>query len=475
MKNSRFLLRVALLCSFFGALEASALEKIDFDAILRSENVEIKSLYERKEALKNSKEEAELLYGWQLIGEISNRNDRSPSQDPGFIYESRNNLNSQIGLQKNFSFGLQTSLLLNATQAAIKGQQLGTGTINSTQWTTQPSFELKLPLLSGAWGKKIQAEYRALVLRKSIEYLSSEIEYENKTNAAKVFFWSSVLQKGLVDSKKQTYERIASLYKIISKKRAQNLEGTSNFLQAKSAIEQTELDLKESELSLNQFERLLKLAINKSYDFSFQKYDFKKFGKAKKADFINKITANEKILILSEDLQNTLTVSTTEDYRPKLDLFASYAFNGVESEWSDSLSEVAKNKQPTTVIGLRWAVLLDQKLVRRAQDRQAALANISKAKMSYYETEQKEALIDNIVIQQNQLVDMLSLNLRLVQTQKDKLENERSLLNQGRSTIYQVLQFELDLARADSMKFRSALELEKIQQQLEQYRYSIHE
>ena len=39
----------------------------------------------------------------------------------------------------------------------------------------------------------------------------------------------------------------------------------------------------------------------------------------------------------------------------------------------------------------------------------------------------------------------------------------------------QVLQFELDLARADSMKFRSALELEKIQQQLEQYRYSIHE
>jgi outer membrane protein TolC len=291
-------------------------------------------------------------------------------------------LNSQIGLQKNFSFGLQTSLLLNATQAAIKGQQLGTGTINSTQWATQPSFELKLPLLSGAWGKKIQAEYRALVLRKSIEYLSSEVEYENKTNAAKVFFWSSVLQKGLVDSKKQTYERIASLYKIISKKRAQNLEGTSNFLQAKSAIEQTELDLKESELSLNQFERLLKLAINKSYDFSFQKYDFKKFGKAKKSDFFNKITSNEKILILSEDLQNTLTVSTTEDYRPKLDLFASYAFNGVESEWSDSLSEVAKNKQPTTFIGLKWAVPLDQNLVRRAQDRQAALANISKAKMS---------------------------------------------------------------------------------------------
>jgi hypothetical protein len=95
--------------------------------------------------------------------------------------------------------------------------------------------------------------------------------------------------------------------------------------------------------------------------------------------------------------------------------------------------------------------------------------------MSYYEAEQKEALIDNIVMQQNQLVDMLSLNLRLVQTQKDKLDNERSLLNQGRSTIYQVLQFELDLARADSMKFRSALELEKIQQQLEQYRYSIHE
>jgi hypothetical protein len=72
-------------------------------------------------------------------------------------------------------------------------------------------------------------------------------------------------------------------------------------------------------------------------------------------------------------------------------------------------------------------------------------------------------------------VELLAMNIVLEKTQKDKITNERKLLDQGRSSIYQVLQFELDLARAQAGKFSLALELEKIKQQLSLNKYVTYE
>ncbi len=476
MKISRYwFLSVLLLFGFlFPAISYSFTES-DFETLVRTENAELNALYERKQVLQSSEEEAELVYGWQAFGGLSKTLDKRSPIDPSFSYDSIDVTNAQLGLQKQFSFGLESKLSLKSTQTEINNGSAGGATFNYDEWETQPFLDLKLPLLAGGFGRKIKAGYQLEVSRKKLNALEAETAYDNKMNEAKTLLWSTVLQKELLESQTETLSRIQKIYDIVRRKAAQNLEASSNFLQTRSALESTDLDLKNAQLRYSQFERLLKLVLKKVTTVQVPTYDFKKFKKVELQNYSGKLTAQEKIISLSEDLQNQSAVLATEASRSRLDLIASFALSGRDPEWNESLTQAQKGRYPTQFIGIEWVVPLDQGITGRALNRQLVLSKTSQAKKAYYQTEQKEATLQDLVSQHNQMVDMLELNLKLEKTQFEKLKNERQLLNQGRSSIYQVLQFELDLARAQAGKFSLALELEKSSQQLAQYRYTAYE
>ncbi len=452
-----------------------SLTENDFENLVRSENAELKALYENKEALRSSEEEAELIYGWQLIGGVNSRIDKRPSTNTNFTFDSLNTFGAQVGLQKQFGFGLEGKLVLNSTQTEIVNGNFGTGPFNTTLWETQPMLDLRLPLLSGGFGRKIRADYQLLVVRQRLQALEAEKSYDFKMNEAKTLLWSTVLQKELVAAQTETLERIEKIYNIVQKKASQNLEASSNFLLTRSALESTDLDLRSAQMRYAQLERLLKLVLKKVSGVQVPTYDFKKFQKVDLTSLSGKVTAQEKMISLSEDFENQSTILASEGNRSRLDLIASTSLSGQDPDWNESAKRAQKGRYPTHFIGLQWVVPLDQGITSRALERQAVLSRTSAAKKVYYQTEQKEAMLQDLVAQHNQMVEMLALNLKLEKTQAEKLKNERQLLNQGRSSIYQVLQFELDLARARAGKFSLALELEKSNQQLAQYRYNSYE
>ncbi len=447
----------------------------DFETLVRTDNAELNALYERKQALRSSEEEAELIYGWQAFGGLGKTHDKRSPIDPSFSYDSIDVTNAQLGLQKQFSFGLESKLSLKSVQTEINNGRAGGATFNYDEWETQPILDLKLPLLGGGFGRKIKADYQLEVSRKKISALEAETAYDNKLNDAKTLLWSTVLQKELLASQTETLNRIQKIYDIVRRKAAQNLEASSNFLQTRSALELADLDLKNAQLRYSKFERLLQLVLKKITTLQVPTYDFKKFKKVELQNYKSKLTAQEKIISLSEDLENQSAIVTTEVSRSRLDLIASFALSGRDPEWNESLTRAQKSRYPTQFVGIEWVVPLDQGITGRSLERQSVLARTSQAKKAYYQTEQREAALQDLVSQYNQMVDMLELNLKLEKTQFEKLKNERQLLNQGRSSIYQVLQFELDLARAQAGKFSLALELEKSQQQLSQYRYTTYE
>lgn len=452
-----------------------ALTENDFENLVRTENAELKALYERKEALRTSDEEAELVYGLQVIGGLNKRIDKRLSNNPSFTYDSLETVGAQLGLQKQFSFGLESKLSLNSTRTEITNGNAGGGIFDSKFWETQPILDLKFPLLAGRFGRIIKADYQLNMNQKRREALEAETAYDDKMNEAKTLLWSTILQKELLAAQVETLNRIEKIYDIVRNKAAQSLEASSNFLQTRSALESADLDLKNVQLRYAQLERLLKLVINKVSDVQIPNYDFKKFQKIDLVYFNGKVTAQEKIISLSEDVQNQSTILASETYRSRLDLVASLALSGQDQDWNESVYEVQKGRYPTNFIGIQWVIPLDQGITGRALDRQSVLFRTSLAKKKYYQTEQREAILQDLVSRYNQMVDMLALNLKLEKTQAEKLKKERQLLNQGRSSIYQVLQFELDLARAQAGKFALAIELEKSQQQLSQYRYNSYE
>lgn len=474
-KGFSWTLPVFLLCVLFQPSASLALTENDFENYVRRENAELKALFERKEALLSNQEEAELVYGWQVVGSASKRLDKRQSIDPSFTYDSMETNAASLGLQKQFSFGLESKLLVNSTQTNINNGVAGTNTFNSSVWETQPVLELKMPLLSGGFGRKVRADYQLELIRRRLQALEAEAAYDSKMNEAKTLLWSTVLQRELLAAQGETLNRIEKIYKIVQKKTAQNLEASSNFLQTRSALEAADLELKNAMLRYTQLERLLKVVLKNVPQVQIPVYDFKKFKKVDLEKLNGKVTAQEKIRSLSEDVVNQSSVVARETSRSRLDLIASVALSGQDPEWEESFERAQKGTYPTQYIGLHWVVPLDQGITDRAIRRQAVLSKTSLAKKAYYETEQKEAELQDLVSQFNQMVDMLELNLKLEKTQAEKLRNERQLLNQGRSSIYQVLQFELDLGRAQAGKFALAINLEKSFQQLSLYRYNSYE
>ena len=452
-----------------------AFTESDFENLVRTENAELKALYESKEALKDNNEEAELVFGWQVVGGVNKRIDKRRTMDPNFTYDSIETFGAQVGLQKQFSFGLESKLLLNSTQTSISNGNFGAGTFNSKIWETQPILDLKFPLLAGGFGRKVKADYQLEIARKRLEALEAEIAFDNRMNEAKTLLWSTVLQKELLAAQVETLNRIEKIYKIVRKKAAQNLEASSNFLQTRSAVELANLDLKNAQLRYTRLERLLQLVSSKVSGLQIPTYNFEKFKKVRLADFEGKVTPQEKVISLSEDVQSQSAVLFSEISRSRLDLIASLALSGKDQDWDKSVEQAQVGRYPTNFVGVQWVVPLDMGITARSIQRQSILSRTSLAKKKYFQTEQKSAVLQDLVAQYNQMVEMIALNLKLEKTQADKLKNERKLLNQGRSSIYQVLQFELDLARAQAGKFSLALELEKSQQQLSLYRYNTYE
>ena len=475
MKKTGWLTLGFAFASLVWTCSSYAMTENAFENLLRTENAEIKALYERKEILQSNQEEAELIYGWQFIGGVNRRSDKRPLINPNFNYDLLETTSAQIGLQKQFSFGLETQLTVQSTRTEINNGNVGNGFFDAKVWETQPVLDLKLPLLAGGFGRKIRADYESNKVRLRLESLESEADYDFKMNEAKHLLWSTILQRELLASSSDTLLRIEKIYSIVQKKAAQNLEASSNFLQTRSALELAELELKNAQLRYSQLDRLLKSVIKNVSGIQVPTYNFNKFKKVDLVNYSGKVTAQVKINSLREDLQNQSAISASEINRSRLDLIASVALSGQDSNWHESTKEAQTNRYPTQFIGVQWVIPLDQGITSRILGRQSVLSKASLAKKAYYQSEKDQVLLQDLVAQYNQMIDMLALNLKLEKTQAEKLSNERKLLNQGRSSIYQVLQFELDLARSRAGKFSLALELEKFQQQLLQYRHNSYE
>ncbi len=466
---------LAIVAGFFSPSFASAITDSDFEAAVLAQNVELRVLSERRKVLKDSAEEAELLYGWQLFAGLNRRVDQKPRIDPSFTFDSLDTLSTQVGLQKRFSFGLETKFSFDAAQTKIVGGRAAGNAFDVTVWETTPSVELKMPLLSGGFGRKIRADYTGLVAQRQIEALNAEAEYDRKMNEARTIFWSTILQRAALENQRETLARIQKIYEVVRSKTSLNLEASSNFLQTRSALEQAEFDLQSARLRFDQLERLLKLVLTQSPTAVVPDYDFTKFKQIQLSDFEKKITAEEKLSFLTEKSQQIAAISREEDAGAKLDLVASYTANGQNERFSDSFSQSQRSRYPTTFVGLQFSVPLDPALTSRAVNRQSELVRLSADRQRYLQTDLRLVQKADLVSQYNQFVNLLAMNIKLEKTQDEKLKNERKLLGQGRSSIYQVLQFELDLARAQAGKFVLALDLEKLQQQLKLNKYETYE
>ena len=162
----------------------------------------------------------------------------------------------------------------------------------------------------------------------------------------------------------------------------------------------------------------------------------------------------------------------THNSEPILNFFMKTSFNATDETLTKSFERYPGTNRTSVLVGVNFLADLDfgnQKTKRNSLD-VLALSNVEVETNDVRQAlSEKEALIKKV----NSSYLVFSSIKELGEIQLQKLNNERRLLDLGRSSIFQVLQYEQDYIFSEEALYRKMLEIKMIENQLSLYKYDL--
>lgn len=157
-----------------------------------------------------------------------------------------------------------------------------------------------------------------------------------------------------------------------------------------------------------------------------------------------------------------------ERNKPLFEIYGSRALNGRDKESSEAISNSFTNDHPTTAVGLRFTAPLDFSTTSNAvssykKEQTAADLNFQRKLFD------QDREWNDLVAKFEDAKARLKLLEDVVEAQKIKLTNETNRLSNGRTTTFQVLNFENDFANSELSRILSETDLLNLYSQMKIY------
>ncbi len=153
-----------------------------------------------------------------------------------------------------------------------------------------------------------------------------------------------------------------------------------------------------------------------------------------------------------------------ESLKPDVSAYASYGQNGIAQSFDDAWNRAGDSRHS----GIRFGVLIKVYLDRSITDEQEKAATLA----AQADRLNADSLFRSVKLEWqdlNRRLDVLKNQVseahRLAQFQKQKVEEERRLYKLGRSTVFQLVTFEVEAAQAEIRKFQFMSNLRKLESQ----------
>lgn len=397
-------------------------------------------------------------------------NEGSLSLTPSFIgstsYMSdsnsgfRSRANSQIrtinedfraGFAKKFSTGTDIKLEYDALHNEIDRPKPNP---DNTSWYVRPILGIKQSL-SRDW---LGGETKAL-----IEFKNSQAKaqgYLNNFNnkkmlvEAEMVYWDLATVVANIVVKQDSVTRSSKLAKWAGKRSKSGLGNDSDLLQAESSLEQRKFELAAVQDFLKSKVRLFNAYRTLSSDTvpdnleSFNKFNASSL-QLKSTSLPSKIRED-----LHAQYENYLSAkakakAATQSLKPDLNFNLEYYPSGKDAHYTHTNGAVWRGRNPTISVALDFSVPLDRTLIRDlngAYKAESHAAELAYSRKKFELTNEWQRLTEQF----NLFAKQLTIAEKIVETQRQKLRNEEDLLRNGRTTTFQVLQFEQDYFNAQS-------------------------
>lgn len=374
-----------------------------------------------------------------------------------------------IGLAQNFNFGLKAQFsyslfhtkIYNAGQNFVPLADFNDGVarleLSQSLWRNWKGLE------NNAQADLIDAQAKA---SKHI----ANFQIQTTLATAESVYWSLSQTKKVVEVQQDNIKRAQYLRSWNSRRVNNGLSERSDFLQADSNLKLREYELQNALQQQNLLQRTfnsMRGVDSNIVSEELETIDIKGL-KALTPPAKDDLREDTKAALQQQNLAKANAALAIERNKPTFEVFGSYAFNGRDNQRVDAISNSFTNDHSTSAIGVRFNTPLDFGTTN------AAIDGYKKEQLAAEYNYQRKVFDQNkeyndLLTRFEDAKFRLDLAEKISQAQKVKTTNERNRLTNGRTTTFQVLIFELDLAQADVLRIQTETDLLNIYAQLKVY------
>lgn len=452
------------------SLNAYSMSLEEYLNLVKKDSLTFKANNEKVDSAKLLLSEADLFYTPEFFVDASYSDSEKPQNPP--FYRAIKNKNISLGIAQTFKFGLEAKLSYEALGFNMIGTPAVPGfNILAEYWDTSPKLELRMPLLSGGFGRRLRAEEESLRKQVIAEQQNAEAQTAAILAEAEANYWKLAIWQEVISIQEQALKAAESILSYVTKKRNMNLGDDSDVVQAQALVEAKRFELKisndESRSTLRSFNKMANRQANQSAE-QLEKVDFDKLENFEVPEKRPGDRADVLALQAQADLAMATAKLARERGKPTLDVFGQVAMHGQRAGFSDSMDQSFNSVYNTNMIGMNLKVPLFfgslSNLDKGATKAQIA-AQLTKESAEFNQEQEWVHLTESL----KDIRENLKMLTKLESIQKKKLDIERRRFREGKTTTFQVLSFEQEYSQASATRVKLASDILGLLTQIQLY------
>jgi outer membrane protein TolC len=454
---------------FFLGTTTNALASLSLDDYLKQVEKNNQTVIANKmiiEATSEREDEGRLLFKPSLFAQAQMSVDKKPVNNVAAQGDQTNYEALSAGVFQNFESGLKAQAGYTFLHTNIKNA--------SSTFVPTPDYNdgsIKLELTQSLWrnwaGLETKGQSTIIDAQAKASKLTASFSIKSIIAQAESLYWSLSQTNKIIKVQEDNIKRAQQIRSWNQRRSSTGLGDKADFYQADSNLRLREFELSNALQSQNLLRRSFNSLRGIDGNELTESLDSIDTKNLKSLSLPEKMALREdtKAALELQSIAKSNSQLAIERNKPTLELFGSYALNGRDKEKSKALSKSIETDHTTSVVGLKLSTPLDffstdKNIESYKKEQNAADFNYQKKVFD----QDKEW--NDLVTKFNDTKIKLDLVANITEAQKIKSANERNRLNNGRTTTFQVLNFESDLAAAELLKIQTETELLNIYSQL---------
>lgn len=367
-------------------------------------------------------------------------------------------------LTKLFSTGTQ----LSATVSNDYNENSSQGLRNVGLW----SFSISQSLWRDGFGHGTTLRHEAESNELKSRVLTAQYNKQAFLIDLEAAYWDLILAMRQEEVARENIEKSSTVEKWTRDRVRRSTAENADLLQAQALTQNRELELRGLRNSILSLQNRIRQLVPGLKPETW-KIDLREIEKARSTEALMASSAGQGEPIRLDSLSasfrslqaNAEAERTIETLKPKLDAYASYGQSGQNTDFGVSWSQSADPEFSSTRVGVQFSMELDSGL--REDQRQAARLN---AQARNLEAQAQQRLSQVGWFDLNRQIDDLKKQAeeatRLAQTQERKVQAERSRYRLGRTTVFQLITFEIDATNSQLTLSRILSDLRKAESRI---------